>query len=109
MRARWPKPSGTNKSMRRGAMGAGPVSSVIRRLGWIGVSLSKGVRAVVTGFGSFCRLVMRGRCFSLVYHMGATALELILFKFLMYRRGTGMLTLAHRICENGILLSGQPC
>ena len=70
-------------------MGAGPVSSVMRRFGCIGVSFSKGVRAVATGFGSFCRSMMRGRCFSLVYHMGATALELILFKFLMDRWGPG--------------------
>ena len=40
---RWPKPIGTNKSISRGAIGLGPVSSVIRLLGWIGVSFSNGV------------------------------------------------------------------
>ena len=55
-------------------MGAGPVSSVMRRFGCIGVSFSKGVCAVATGFGSFCRSMMRGSCFSLVYHMEGSAI-----------------------------------
>src|SRR5215472_9257208 len=44
--ARCPKPRGTNRSMRRGAIGVLPVSNVMRRLGWMGVSFSKAVRAV---------------------------------------------------------------
>src|SRR5438876_9762548 len=53
--ARWPKPIGTNKSMRRGAIGVGPVSRVMRRLGCIGVSFSKGIRDVANFLGlSFC-------------------------------------------------------
>ena len=53
--ARWPKPIGTNKSIRRGAIGVGPVSRVMRRLGCIGVSFSKGIRDVANFLGlSFC-------------------------------------------------------
>ena len=50
---RCPKPIGTNKSISRGAIGAGPVSSVMCLLGWIGVSFSNGVRDVAKVLGSF--------------------------------------------------------